>query len=227
MFDGSLPKAVLFDLDGTLVDSVPDLAAAIDLALLDAGFSAIGLNRVRNYVGNGAQVLVHRAVSSVSAGKGLSAAELQDREAKVYQRFLYHYGHIPADAKASCLYDNVHNLLAALKNSHVKIALVTNKPAQFTPDILRFFAIDHFFDALVCGDTLAQKKPSAEPLLYATQQLNVAVDDCVMVGDSKNDIEAAAACNMKSVSVAWGYNYSEDPAELGADLHINNFSELL
>ena len=231
LFDGQLPEAVLFDLDGTLVDSVPDLAAAIDLALADANLPEVGVSRVRDWVGNGAQILAARATQFACAervlSQVLSQTEVTEKETLVYQRFLYHYGHLPLDKKASALYDNVPSLLALLKRSGVKIALVTNKPTQFTPDILAQFSIAAFFDVLVCGDTLAQKKPSPEPLQHAVQRLGVSVETCVMVGDSSNDIKAAKACGMKSVSVDWGYNYSQDALQLGADLHIYAFAEWL
>ncbi len=231
LLDGELPKAVLFDLDGTLVDSVPDLAAAIDLALMDAQLPIAGEKNVRDWVGNGAQVLVFRAVSA--AWKVFSAQnvdvtddEKHAKEALVYERFLYHYGHLPESKQSSCLYDGVYQLLSLLSSRGIKLALVTNKPAQFTPAILRQFALDDFFDVVVCGDTLECKKPSPGPLLYAVNQYGFEVEQCVMVGDSKNDIQAAKACKMKSISVAWGYNYSEDPKLLAADLHISHFSAL-
>jgi phosphoglycolate phosphatase len=148
-------------------------------------------------------------------------------ESQLYERFLLHYGHLPADKKVSCLYQGVMALLQSLANNSVAMALVTNKPAAFTPAILHGFAIDHFFRVTVCGDTLSDKKPSPLPLQYACKQLRLSVNDCLMVGDSRNDIQAAKACDMKCVSVDWGYNHSEDPAKLGANLHITAFSELL
>ena len=229
LFDGELPGAVLFDLDGTLVDSVPDLAAAIDLTLVDVSLPLASVENVRGWVGNGAQVLVQRAVSYAYelASPKMSLVSVDKLNQLAYQRFLYHYGHLPSNKKCSKLYDGVLELLSVLKAQGVLIALVTNKPAQFTPSILAQFSIDSFFDVLVCGDTLDDKKPSPKPLLFASKKLSVSVGQCLMVGDSKNDIQAAQDCGMKCVSVAWGYNYSESIEVLGADLHIQKFDELL
>jgi len=229
-FQGQLPKAILFDLDGTLVDSVPDLAYAVDQALLSVGLKAAGETEVRNWVGNGAKILVDRALKFALNNSSELAVDQSEYDAlaqKAYQHFLNVYGNIPEDQKRSTLYPDVKTVLTTLKSQGCKLAIVTNKPAQFTPNILKTFEIDHFFDVVVCGDTCREQKPQAMPLLYAIEQLNVSVDKALMVGDSKNDIQAAKACPMRSVCVEWGYNHGDSVQDIGADHCVESLMQML
>lgn len=220
LFDGSLPAAIFFDLDGTLIDSVPDLAFAVDAMLEDFSLAAVGVENVRQWVGNGAQLLVERALLySLEKDK---ASELQ---AKALQAFLYHYGHLPQ--KQSALYPEVLNTLKVLKAEGVKMALITNKPTEFLPALLNEFALAAYFDFVAGGDSFCEKKPSPLPLEKALEFFQLTPAQCLMVGDSRNDIDAANACAMASVCVTYGYNYQQDARELPASLHVDCFADLV
>ncbi len=225
LFDDRLPQAILFDLDGTLIDSVPDLALAIDLALEDLNLPRAGEENVRLWVGNGAAKLAERAFGFARSCFEGNSAGLTDQ--KLLERFLYHYGHIPANQKRSKLYDGVVDVLKTLAEHNIRMAIVTNKPEQFTPSLLKAHDIFSYFEVIVCGDSTAEKKPSSMPLEYALEGLGVCVESALMVGDSKSDILAAKACGMKSASVAWGYNHGEDVANYNADLRMQTLAELL
>lgn len=220
LFNGSLPSAIFFDLDGTLIDSVPDLAFAVDAMLEDFSLAPAGVENVRQWVGNGAPLLVERALLNSTAKD--KASELK---AKALQAFLYHYGHLPK--KQSALYPGVLSTLEALKAQDIKMALITNKPTEFLPALLEEFALAPYFDFVAGGDSFSEKKPSPMPLKKALAFFQLTPGQCLMVGDSKNDINAANACNMASVCVTYGYNYLQDARELPASLHINHFAELV
>jgi phosphoglycolate phosphatase len=222
LFNGSNPAAIFFDLDGTLVDSVPDLGAAIDAMLGDLSLPLAGINNVRNWVGNGAQKLVERALLYGFAGNEAKAEMVKDQ---AYHGFLEHYAHFAESQSA--LYPGVFDTLQQLKEQGVFMAVITNKPMRFTPKLLANFAIDEFFDLVLGGDSLPEKKPAALPLETAAKFFKLDVDQCLMIGDSSNDIQAAKNCGMKSVAVSYGYNYGDSVESLGADAVTHNLLELL
>lgn len=221
LFQGRYPQAVLFDLDGTLVDSVPDLTQAVDRMLVVFGMPAAGESAVRQWVGNGAQMLVKRAL----AGQ-LTVPELEDaRFNDAYQLFLQFYAESTADK--SVLYPGVLECLQKLKALQIKMAVVTNKPMQFTTPMLAGFAIDAYFDVVLGGDSLAVKKPAPEPLWQAMKQLDVDVADTLMIGDSVNDLQAARAAGCPVVCVPYGYNHGEDIADSKPDLLVERLDQLI
>lgn len=218
-FDGKLPKAVLFDLDGTLLDSLPDLTAAIDAMLADFDMPAAGSDKVRSWVGQGASILVEKAIRD--AGLDESADTLAKN------RFLNHYEKLCAQYTE--LYKGVHELLSQLQSQKVKLALVTNKPTQFLPALLARFELDAYFDLVLGGDSLAEKKPSSQPLLYVCEQFEIQLEQALMVGDSANDIDAAIACAMPSVFVTYGYSNAQSSERLltCASLSVDCLTQLL
>lgn len=221
LFQGRYPQAVLFDLDGTLVDSVPDLTQAVDRMLVAFGMPAAGESAVRQWVGNGAQMLVKRAL----AGQ-LTVPEQEDaRFNDAYQLFLQFYAESTADK--SVLYPGVLECLQKLKALQIKMAVVTNKPMQFTTPMLAGFAIDAYFDVVLGGDSLAVKKPAPEPLWQAMKKLDVDVADTLMVGDSVNDLQAARAAGCPVVCVPYGYNHGEDIADSKPDLLVERLDQLI
>jgi phosphoglycolate phosphatase len=216
-------KAVFFDLDGTLVDSVPDLAFAIDAMLVAMAYRAAGEDNVRLWVGNGARRLVLRALANARqcAESAVDYRELSSAHAL----FLEHYS--KSASQRTRVYPGVVQTLTALKNRGLRMAIITNKPQQFTPHLLQVLGLSSFFDMVVCGDTLPVQKPDPAALFYVMEKWQLQPADCVMVGDSRNDIEAANAAGVRSVCVSYGYNHGEDTRMLPATWHVGRFSELL
>ena len=215
---------LLFDLDGTLIDSVPDLALALNNTLQDNGLPTYSESTVRNWVGNGARVLLKRGLSGSTKISDNIAAQNSYVDTLLVQ-FLAHYN--KTVCSASTLYDGVHQTLITLKESGYTLGLVTNKPQDFIQPILTHYLLDNVFGVTVGGDTLKQKKPDAAPLLYACEKLNAEPQNCVMVGDSKNDILAAKAANMRSIGLTYGYNYGEDIGLCEPRWVCNHFNDIL
>lgn len=228
-FPGSgLPQAILLDLDGTLVDSVPDLAMAIDAMLTDLQLAPVGESRVRDWVGNGALKLVQRALayalgqaSSLQRDPQTVDTRLLDR---AHSQFLVHYQQ--HNGRASRLYPGVHEALQYWHRQGIKLAVVTNKPLQFVPALLERFELHGFFSVQVGGDSLAVKKPAPDPLWLACEQLRISPDQCLMIGDSRHDVEAAKAAGLAVVAVSYGYNHGEPIALSSPDLIVDSLFEL-
>lgn len=212
----------LFDLDGTLVDSVPDLATALNQTLNDYQLPTYNRQTIRHWVGNGARVLVERGLSgNAEAVHNYTSSEID----AALKKFLFYYRTL--ETKSTVLYDGVFSTLHALKEQGFTLALITNKPSEFIEPILSSFSIYSLFSLTIGGDSLAEKKPSSLPLLHACEQLGVSPSQCVMVGDSKNDIVAAKAANIKSVGLTYGYNYGESISTYNPNWVLDSFSEIL
>jgi phosphoglycolate phosphatase len=214
------PKLVLIDLDGTLVDSVPDLAYSVDQTMLELGLPLRGEAAVRTWVGNGVKTLVERALTN-DLHTPADPIELEKTLA-VFMR-------IYADntSQRSRVYPGVLAGLDFLQScKQLKIACVTNKAEQFTHKLLRDLGLFERFALIVSGDTLPEKKPHPLPLLYAAEQLGVAAADSLMVGDSKSDVKAARAAGFKVIAVSYGYNHGEDIRDYQPDAVIDSFQEL-
>jgi phosphoglycolate phosphatase len=209
-------QAILFDLDGTLADTVPDLAVAVDRMLLDLGLRPAGEARVRSWVGNGATRLLQRALHDADA----SAIPIE----QALSLFLKHYGY--EFAVRSRLYPEVAATLRQLAARGLRLAVCTNKPAKFVRPLLAHFGIEPLFSAIVAGDDLPRKKPDPAPLRHLADQLKVSIAACLMVGDSRNDVEAARAAGMPVAAVSYGYNYGENIRDSNPDLVIDAFGDL-
>jgi len=215
-------NVLLFDLDGTLVDSAPDLALAVNRTLIDLDKTEFDQDIIHHWVGNGAKVLIERALSgSHIINKQLDTALIEDALAI----FLAHYQQCLCIE--STLYDDVKEGLCTLKAVGFRLAIITNKPAEFIQPILTGLGIDNIFELLIGGNTLAERKPHPAPLFHALEQLNVTAEQCLMIGDSKNDILAAKAANIDSVGLTYGYNYGEDINNYQPQWCFDNFNELL
>lgn len=212
-------RAVLFDLDGTLVDSAPDLATAVNALLAELGRPSVSLDEVRSWVGNGADRLLERALSGSLDGS------VPDTELDTARpRFLYHYERLLC--VDSVLYPGVANGLRALHAAGLPLGCVTNKPSRFTRPLLERLDIADCFGAVVGGDDAPRKKPDPAPLLMATEQLGVDPRHCLMVGDSEHDIAAARAAGCPVIAVPYGYNHGRDIREAHPDAVIVSLAEL-
>ena len=216
---GQLPKLVMFDLDGTLIDSVPDLATATDQMLVQLGRAPAGMDKVRNWVGNGAPVLVRRALADGFDHQAITV----EQEAEALAVFMQVYG---TGESLTTLYPGALETLQSLKMLGIKIALITNKPEKFIPQLLADTGMADFFQWIVGGDTFAQKKPDPAGLLWVMQQAGVTPEQCLFVGDSRNDVQAAHAANVACVAVTYGYNYGEPISADNPALVVDDLREL-
>ena len=220
-FSANPLQAILFDLDGTLVDSVPDIAFAADAALDELGFDKAGETQVRSWVGNGARQLMQRALAF--ATDRAESAIGDDELDHAYRCFLNHYA--SSNGKNSRVYPTVIESLRRWQQ-HWPLAVVTNKPIQFVPQLLADLGLDGFFSLLVGGECAAEKKPSPLPLYLACEKLGVAPENTLMVGDSSNDVLAAKAAGMPVIAVNYGYNHGQPIEQTNPNSVVGSFSEI-
>lgn len=207
----------LFDLDGTLVDTAPDINVALNHALAVAGLDGVEESLTRHWVGHGGQVLVEQALRQQNGPHDLVTAVARD--------FIgYYEAHI---ADLSLPYPDVVESLRALKQRGARLAVVTNKRTRLSVPLLQALDLAHLFHAVICGDTAARPKPAADPALHACAALGVNVAEALFVGDSDADVACARAAGCPVVVVADGYNHSIPADELGADSVINSFRDLV
>lgn len=195
---------VLFDLDGTLVDSLPDIHAAVAATLSDLGLPVPDVTTVRGYIGHGVRVLLQRALTG-AIGHAPDAALTSRAEAL----FDPHYGE--QNGKAARLYPGVREGLDAFAARGLPLAVVTNKPQRFSEALLAALGIDGCFATVIGGDVTAQRKPHADPLLLACARIGVAPADALMIGDSAIDAQAAAAAGTALILVGYGYHHDAAP----------------
>ena len=213
------PEMVLIDVDGTLVDSVPDLAFCIDEMLKQLDMPVRGEARVRHWVGNGVERLVKRGL--INELNGEPDEDLYNKALPIF-RALY----AENTSKRSCLYDGVIEALDFLKTTGVKIGCVTNKASEFTLPILRDLAISDYFETVLCGDMVARKKPDPLPLLKSAETLGVSATASMMLGDSMSDVKAARAASFSIVCMSYGYNHGEDIRDYHPDAVIDSMAEI-
>ena len=214
------PSLVLLDLDGTLIDSVPDLAAATDEMLTALGRSVAGAERVTHWIGNGADMLIRRALADGDEAGALALAESEVAAARMH--FDRAYLRVLTDATGA--FPGVEGFLQRLS---VPAILITNKPRLFTLPLIRSLGWGSYFVKVICGDDLKEKKPSPVPVEHACAWQRVEPDTVLMIGDSKNDILSAHAAGSRAIAVSYGYNHGENIYEAGADLVCDNLSDLL
>lgn len=208
-------QLLIFDLDGTLLDSLPDLVTAINFALARQQLPAHSASTIRNFVGNGAYTLCQRAATAYDEHADV---------ASVYQDFLAYY------AKHSCddsvPYTGVTASLRGLQEHGYTLAIATNKPEAFLPAILAKLGWDKLFAKVVGGDSLPSKKPDPAPLYYLCDSLGFSYSQAIMIGDSKNDILAGKAAGMVTLALSYGYNYGEPISISNPDKVFDDFSAL-
>lgn len=215
-------KLIIFDLDGTLIDSSPDLALAINHMLKILNRDTFSSDTIHYWVGNGAEVLVKRALSGTATIDETLDPVLCKEALQIFLTF-----YAQNLAVSTLPYPHVLSTLQTLKNNGYRLAIVTNKPFAFVEPILTTLGLMEFFELILGGDSLEEKKPNPMPLLYVCDQLNVSVEESLMVGDSKNDILAANACGMQSIGLTYGYNYGEDIAIYKPSFVFDKFADIL
>jgi phosphoglycolate phosphatase len=213
--------AVLFDLDGTLLDTVADIALALNRTLLEFGWSAMAQDEVRNMIGRGAPMLIERAAAA--QGRAIDAAA----QAPMVERFFHHYGGLEElNQDTAQPFAGAAELLRALHGAAVRIAVVTNKQHRFAAALLARLGLGGWVDVVVGGDTCARRKPDPQPLLFACESLKAPASGALMVGDSVNDVQAARAAGIPVVCVSYGYNEGRDPRTLQCDALLDSLAEL-
>lgn len=206
-------ELVIFDLDGTLVDSIPDLTDAVNEFLRASGRSALAMDDVRRLVGKGARNLVERAL-------GNGTEEEVEKSLAIF--LAYNEAHI---ADKTVMYPGVAETLHELRRQGFRMAVVTNKTEFLSRKLLSVIGIDQYFDIILGADSLPFRKPSPEPVLKALADLRIAPSGAIMVGDSINDIAAGRAAGLATVGCTFGYG---DDVELSqAEYLIDAMGQLL
>ncbi len=213
------PAMILIDVDGTLVDSVPDLAYCVDEMMKQLGREPWGEAKVREWVGNGVERLVKRSLTGSLDG---------EPEAEEYERALPIFRALYADntSERSYLYPGVEEGLTWLREQGYRLGCVTNKASEFTLPILRDLGIHDVFETIICGDDTPRKKPDPLPLLTACERLGVPPEASLMIGDSMSDVKAARAAGFQIICMSYGYNHGEDIRDYHPDAVIDSFVEL-
>lgn len=200
-------KAFAFDLDGTLIDSVADIAAAANHMRTELKLEPLTQEVIESYVGDGISTLVHRVLTDSAA---------LEAEPSLWQQgftlfIQYYYAHLTDHTQ---IYPNVLTGLELLKSEGYPLVVITNKSERFAIKAINDLGMSDYFSLIIGGDTLPEKKPNAAPILHACEVLNIQPQELVMVGDSGNDILAAKAAGTPVIGVNYGY---EDMYELSQD----------
>ena len=211
-------RAAIIDLDGTLLDTAADLAAAVNAMLLAMGRAALPVEQVAGYVGRGVEVLVHRALTLSLDGRVPA-----DSFTPAMQSFDAHYRR--ENGRHASVYPGVLEGLQAMRDAGLKLAVVTNKPIGFAVPLLADTGLAQYFDLVVGGDTVARKKPDPMPMLHVCAQLGIAPEQVVAIGDSLNDALAARAAGMAVLAVPYGYNEGGDARSLDVDAIVDTLFE--
>jgi phosphoglycolate phosphatase len=210
-FTSPLPvRAVMIDLDGTLLDTIPDLAVAANMMLKELGRPALPEATIRNFVGKGINNLIERTLTNSMDGK--PDPDLFKQALPIYDRC-----YKSVNGKHTTMYAGVQEGLDALRALGFPLACVTNKSERFTLPLLDYVSISQYFKVVVAGDTLPQKKPEPEPLWHACGKLGVQPHEMLMIGDSMNDAQAARAAGCPVFCVTYGYNEGHDVQALDVD----------
>ena len=212
-------QLLAFDLDGTLVDSAPDILPALNQMMARLGKAQVSLMQVQHWLGNGMAMLIKRALTGELYPSRYDAREFEQAQ----QLFIGFYRQ--SNGSATRLFDQVPEVLAQLSQSY-PLALVTNKPRQFTEPLLQHLNITHLFQAVWCADDVARAKPEPDMLLALARQQELLPADILLVGDSENDIFAARAAGMPVIALSYGYNHGQSIAYSKPDLVLENFSQL-
>jgi len=214
-------EAVLFDLDGTLLDTAADIARALNRTLAEQGYEPATLSDVRRMIGRGAPILIQRAAAR--QGRTLDASA----HALMTERFFHHYGALQDTNEFDAQpYPGAAEALERLHASGLRTAVVTNKQERFARGLLERLELIAWVDLVIGGDSCERRKPDPQPLLFACSRLGVSPTRALMVGDSINDVEAARAAGIPVLCVPYGYNEGQDPRQLSCDALIDTLADL-
>ena len=213
------PVMVLIDVDGTLVDSVPDLAYCVDRMMEQLDMPVRGEAAVRQWVGNGVERLVRRALINQLDGEPEEA--LFEKAMPIFMDL-----YAKNTSGRSSLYPGVTEGIAYLKQAGFRLGCVTNKAEQFTVPLLKDLGIYDNFEVVISGDTLPKKKPDPMPLLHAAEVMGVTAEQSMMLGDSMSDVKAARAAGFQIVCMSYGYNHGIDIRDSNPDEVIDSMAEL-
>lgn len=208
--------AAIIDLDGTMVDTLGDFAAALGLMLSDLGQPAITRSAIEHMVGKGSEHLIRSVLAHVGA-----PADLYEQAWQSYQR---HY--LAINGNHSDVYPGVLDGLRALQARGLRLACLTNKPTAFALPLLKAKGLDGYFDAVFGGDAFERKKPDPMPLLKTCEALGTAPARTLMLGDSSNDAKAARAAGCPVLLVTYGYNHGEPVRAVDADGFVDSLAEV-
>lgn len=210
-----LVKAVMIDLDGTLLDTIPDLAVAANMMLSELKMPVLPEATIRNFVGKGINNLIERTLTGSMEGK--PEAALFEQALPIYER-----SYRAVNGKHTTIYPGVKEGLELLRAQGFPMVCVTNKSERFTLPLLDYVSLSGYFTLVVAGDTLPQKKPDPAPLLHACKHLKVEPAEMLMVGDSLNDAQAARAAGCPIFCVTYGYNEGHDVRTLDVDAIVES-----
>ncbi len=212
-------SAIVIDLDGTLLDSAPELAQAANRMLRDLGRPAVSQELLMSYIGNGISWLVKRALTGDMHAE--PDAALYEKALPVFEK---HYSSTLLGSKP---YPGVFDGLKAMKEAGFRLGCITNTVARFTEPLLQGSGMAHYFDIVLSGDTLAEKKPHPLPLLHSAEFFDVPAERLLLIGDSLNDTLAARAAGCPVFCVPYGYNHGEPVDGLDQDAIIDDLSAAL
>jgi phosphoglycolate phosphatase len=206
----------LFDLDGTLADTAPDLAYALNCMRISRQLAALPVAATRAYTSMGARGLL---------GVGLDVTPAHPEYETMRDEFLEIYA--ANLCRETRLFPGMPELLDELERRGLKWGIVTNKAERYTHPLLKLLGIDHRAACVIGGDTTGKTKPDPAPLFAATERMGIAPRDCIYVGDDRRDVQAGRAAGMKTIVVKFGYLHGNDPETWGADAMIDTPGELL
>ena len=213
--------AVLFDLDGTLLDTAGDIRVALNRTLAESGWEPLPESDVRRMIGQGSPILIERAAAAQGRALGEAAQHA------MLERFFHHYGALQENEEFSARpYAGASEALERLHGAGLRTAIVTNKQERFATGLLERLRLKQWIDLVVGGDSCERRKPDPQPLLYACERLAAPPSRTLMVGDSRNDCEAARAAGCPVVLVSYGYNHGEPVADARPDRVIERLDDL-
>jgi phosphoglycolate phosphatase len=208
----------MIDLDGTLADTIPDLAEAANMMLRELGRPALEPALIRTFVGKGIPRLVERVLAGTLEGRAEDA--LFARALPIFERC-----YAEVNGRRTVIFPGVREGLQQLQAMHLPLACVTNKAERFTLALLDQLQLASSFEQVIAGDTLPRKKPDPEPLLHACRGFGIHPGEMLMIGDSANDVEAARSAGCPVFCVDYGYNEGQDVRELDVDAIVASLIE--